>query len=136
MASTFETESANEMRLDAWMTSILPDNSLTLLHKGFSSLSLLYHWHQRGENRHWRLPLKKHTQYEVVHSLGRADELVMPRASPQGRKQWPDLPSEKMLSCSVGGKMRQVMTSLTDINRYRGSDVSELYRNSWKFELG
>ncbi|WP_432399622.1 IS4 family transposase [Pantoea allii] len=138
-ASAFDTESVNEMRLAARVTGNVPDNSLTLFDKGFYSLGLLHHWHQAGENRHWLLPLKKHTRYEVVQRLGRGDELVRLKTSPQARKQWPDLPSEitaRLLSRSVDGKMRQVLTSLTDVNRYRGSDVSELYRNRWEIELG
>lgn len=32
--------------------------------------------------------------------------------------------------------MRQVLTSLMDVNRYRGSDINELYSNHWEIELG
>lgn len=138
-ASAFDSENVSEMRLAARLTDKTPDNSITLMDKGFYSLGLLHHWHHAGVNRHWLLPLKKHTQYEVVQRLGRGDELVKLKTSPQARKQWPDLPGEitaRLLSRQVDGKMRQVLTSLTDVHRYRGSDISELYRNRWEIELG
>lgn len=138
-ASAFDNENGSEMRLAARLMDKTPDNSITLMDNGFYSLGLLYHWHQAGVNRHCLLPLKKYTQYEVVQRLGRGDELVKLRTSPQARKQWPGLPGEitaRLLSHQVYGKMRQVLTSLTDIHRYRDSDISKLYRNRWEIELG
>ncbi|WP_368529111.1 transposase, partial [Enterobacter cloacae] len=37
---------------------------------------------------------------------------------------------------TVDGKEKQVLTSLTDQNRYPGNDISELYRHRWEIELG
>lgn len=67
-ASAFDSENVSEMRLAARLTDKTPDNSITLMGRGFYSLGLLHHWHRAGVNRHWLLPLKKHTQYEVVRS--------------------------------------------------------------------
>lgn len=75
-ASVFDSENIGEMRLAAGLTDKTPDNSITLFDKGFYSLGLLHHWRMAGENRHWLLPLKKNTQYEVVCRLGCGDELV------------------------------------------------------------
>jgi len=52
-----------------------PDNSIPLFDKGFDSLGLFHHWMTAGENRHWLLPLKENTEYEVVCRLGRATDL-------------------------------------------------------------
>ncbi|HFL7942022.1 TPA: hypothetical protein ACG5DM_005139 [Pseudomonas putida] len=41
---------------------------MTLFDKGFYSLGLLHHWQSQGEHRHWLIPLKKGTQYEVEHN--------------------------------------------------------------------
>ena len=138
-ASVFDSENISEMRLAAGLTDKTPDNSITLFDKGFYSLGLLHHWMMSGENRHWLMPLKKNTQYEVVCRLGRGDELVRLKTTPQARKQWPGLPGEitaRLLTRKVEGKERQVLTSLTDHNRYPGNAIGELYRHRWETEPG
>lgn len=138
-ASAFDSENINEMRLAAQLAVKTPDNSITLFDKGFYSLGLLHHWQSGGEQRHWLLPLKKNTQYEVVRKLGRGDELVQLKTTPQARNQWPGLPVEmtaRLLTRSIDGKTRQVLTSLTDTGRYPGNSISELYRHRWEIELG
>ncbi|MCV5555398.1 IS4 family transposase, partial [Escherichia coli] len=83
-----------------------PDHSLTLFDKGFYSLGLLHAWQTTGCERHWLLPLKKGTQYEVVRKLGRQDALVQLKTSPQARKKWPQLPDTveaRLLTRSLNG---------------------------------
>ncbi len=110
----------SEVRLAAGLAKQAPDNSVTLFDRGFWSAGLLHDWHQTGENRHWLLPLKKGTQYEVVRRLGKQDELIMLKTSPQARKQWEGLPDEltvRLISRKVNGVERQVVTSMTDAMR-------------------
>lgn len=138
-ASVFDSTDVNEMRLAAQLMNKTPDNSITLFDKGYYSLGLLHHWQSTGENRHWLLPLKKNVQYEVVSRLGRGDELVRLKTSPQSRKQWAGLPDEitvRLLTRKVDGKERKVLTSLADHRRYPAAEVSELYRHRWEIELG
>lgn len=87
-ASVMDSYDVNEMRLAARLADSAPDNSITLFDKVFYSLGLLHDWHNAGENRHWLTPLKKNTQYEVVCKLGKQDELIRLKTSPQSRKQW------------------------------------------------
>ncbi|WP_042870614.1 IS4 family transposase, partial [Dickeya poaceiphila] len=75
-ASVMGRYDVNEMRLAAGLAKQAPDNSVTLFDRGFWSTGLLHDWHRAGENRHWLLPLKKGTQYEVIRRLGRQDELI------------------------------------------------------------
>lgn len=138
-ASAFDSENISEMRLAEQLTEKAPDNSITLFDKGFYPMGLLHHWQTSGENRHWLLPLKKNTQYRVVRRLGQGDELVCLKTSPRARKHWPGVPEEivgRLLTRRVDGKERQVLTSLTDPNRYPGNDISELYRHRRETELG
>ena len=86
-ASVMGRYDVNEMRLAAGLTEQVPDNSVTLFDRGFWSAGLLDNWHRAGENRHWLLPLKKGTQYEVVRRLGKQDALITLKTSPQARKQ-------------------------------------------------
>lgn len=131
-ASVMGRYDVNEMRLAAGLTEQVPDNSVTLFDRGFWSAGLLDNWHRAGENRHWLLPLKKGTQYEVVRRLAKQDALITLKTSPQARKQWEGLPDTltvRLVSRKVNGVERQVVTSMTDAMRYPAADIAELYKH-------
>ena len=65
--------------------------------------------------------------------------LVRLSASPQAKKKWSELPEQfeaRLLTRTVNGKERQVLTSLTDPLRFPASELMELYQNRWEIELG
>ncbi|HHQ4465196.1 IS4 family transposase [Aeromonas veronii] len=137
--AVMESCAVNEMALAEQLIERTPDHSLTLFDKGFYSLGLLHAWHTTGSERHWLLPLKKGTQYEVVRKLGRQDVLVQLKTSPQARKKWPQLPDTveaRLLTRNISGKERQVLTSMVDPMRFPGADIVELYSHRWEIELG
>lgn len=137
--TVMDSSAVNEMVLAEQLIENTPDNSVTLFDKGFYSLGLLHAWQNTGSERHWLIPLKKGTQYEVIRKLGRQDVLVRLTASPQARKKWGRLPEHleaRLLTRSVNGKERQVLTSLTDPMRYPAVELMELYQNRWEIELG
>ncbi|WP_447780568.1 IS4 family transposase, partial [Aeromonas veronii] len=134
-----ESCAVNEMVLAEQLVARTPDHSLTLFDKGFYSLGLLHAWQTTGSERHWLQPLKKGTQYEVVRKLGRQDVLVHLKTSPQARKKWPHLPDTveaRLLTRTINGKERQVLTSMVDPMRFPGADIVELYSHRWEIELG
>lgn len=138
-ASAFGSYEKNEMRLAAQLAENAPDNSVTLFDKGFYSPGLLHHWYKSGENRHWLTPLRKGALYEVVCRLGKQDELVTLKTTPQARKQWEGLPEElvvRLIRRKVNGVERRIVTSMTDAMRYPAADVAELYKHRWEIELG
>ncbi|WP_429078951.1 transposase, partial [Aeromonas veronii] len=129
----------NEMVLAERLVARTPDHSLTLFDKGFYSLGLLHAWQTTGSERHWLLPLKRGTQYEVVRKLGRQDVLVRLKTSPQTRKKWPhqlDTVEARLLTRTINGKERQVLTSMVDPMRFPGADIVELYSHRREIELG
>lgn len=137
--SAFEGYHSNEMKLAEQLIDTTPDHSLTLFDRGFYSPGLLHQWQQSGIERHWLIPLRKGTQYEVAHRLGRADAIITLTPSPQARKQWPHLPETlqaRLLSKTVKGKVRQVLTSMTDPLRYPADEIVDLYSQRWEIELG
>ena len=137
--AVMESCAVNEMVLAEQLIARTPDHSLTLFDKGFYSLGLLHAWQRAGSERHWLLPLKKGTQYEVVRKLGRQDALVQLKTSPQARKKWPQLPEAieaRLLTRTINGKERQVLTSMVDPMRFPGADIVELYGHRWEIELG
>ena len=137
--AVMESCAVNEMVLAEQLVARTPDHSLTLFDKGFYSLGLLHAWHTTGSERHWLLPLKKGTQYEVVRKLGRQNALVQLKTSPQARKKWPQLPDTveaRLLTRTINGKERQVLTSMVDPMRFPGAEIVELYSHRWEIELG
>lgn len=137
--SAFDGYKTNEMRLAEQLIETTPDHSLTLFDRGFYSLGLLHQWQQTGQERHWLIPLRKGTQYEVIHSFGKQDKLVKLTSTPQARKQWPMLPESleaRLVSTSIKGKLCHVLTSMTSPARYPKAELVELYSHRWEIELG
>ncbi len=87
VGAAMDKYSTNEMVLAEQLIETTPDNSLTLFDRGFYSLGLLNAWQRKGQNRHWLIPLKKGTQYEVVEKLGKQDLRVRIAHQPTGTKE-------------------------------------------------
>ncbi len=130
---------SNEMVLAEQLIETTPDNSLTLFDRGFYSLGLLHAWQRNGHNRHWLIPLKKGTQYEVLEKLGKQDYRVRLNTTPQARKKWAELPEEieaRLLHKKIKGKECFILTSMLDTQRYVGDEIVDLYSQRWEIELG
>ena len=137
--SVFDSYAVSEMVLAEQLIETTPDKSLTMFDRGFYSLGLLHKWANTGVERHWLIPLKKNTQYEVVRQLGRQDKLVKLSSNPRARKLWPDLPHDvivRLVSRKIQGKQYDVLTSMTDPMRYPLADIADLYSHRWEIELG
>lgn len=138
-ASAFDDYKVNEMRLAEQLIDKTPNNSLTLFDRGFYSIGLLNRWQNTGQERHWLIPLKKGTQYETVRKLGRNDEIVRIKTTPQARKKWDGLSNTvevRLVSRKINGKQQSVLTSMTDPMRYPIGDIADLYAHRWEIELG
>lgn len=138
-ASAFDSVAENEMSLAAQLIETTPDYSLTLFDKGFYSLGLLHQWQCTGTERHWLLPLKKGTQYQVIRKFSSGNELVELSTSAQARKKWPELPETlqaRLLSKTIRGKRVQILTSMLESRRYPPADIVDLYAHRWEIELG
>lgn len=137
--SAFDSVDVNEMTLALGLIDKTPDNSLTLFDRGFYSLGLLHQWQNTGKERHWLMPLKKNTQYEVIHSFGRQDKLIQLTTTPQSRKKFPVLPhtmQARLITKKVKGKDLQILTSMIDPMRFPVTDIVDLYAHRWEIELG
>jgi hypothetical protein len=139
ISSAFDGTKVSEMKLAEQLIETTPDNSLTLFDKGFYSLGLLNRWSNNGMNRHWLLPLKKGTVYEVMRSLGKSDKMVKIKTSPQARKQFSELPefiNARLVSKIIKGKRCEILTSMTDAMRYPSAEMVEIYSHRWEIEMG
>ena len=128
----------SEMRLAEEFIAGIPDDSVTLLDKGFFGAGLLLEISHKGHERHWLLPSKKNLRYEVIEHYGDGDQLVQMTVSYQARKRNPSLPrvwTARAVSYEVGGKQKTVLTSLP-ASHYSAKEVARLYHERWEIELG
>jgi hypothetical protein len=139
-----------QLAIGAWRTSELelaepiwcriPDQSLTLLDRGFLSYGLLHRLHSTGEARHWLTRAKSNTKWRVIDKLGPNDELGEVELSPQSRQADPDLPTTLTLRAiryqRPGFRPQTLLTSLLDPSLYPAKEIVQLYHERWEIELG
>lgn len=128
-----------EVTLAQRLIETTPDHSLTLFDRCFYSLGLLHAWQQAGTERHWLIPMKARTRVELIKQLSRDDALVSVQTSFQARKKWPDLPTHmtlRMMTRTIKGQKRTVLTSMIDPVRFPAAGIVNLYTHRWEIELG
>ncbi len=138
-SASFDSTSVSEVNLTTELIEHSPDQSLTIFDRGFYALGLLHRWQATGKDRHWLIPMRKGAQYRTVRKLGRGQELVELKLSPQAKKKWHDAPEileARLITKVVKGKEIRLLTSMTDPLRYPGKDIAELYSHRWEIELG
>lgn len=137
--AAFDSVSKSEVDLTVPLIYNAPSNSLTIFDRGFYALGLLHKWRASGEEKHWLIPLRKGAQYTVIAKLGRGQELVELKLSPQAQKKWADAPKTiqaRLITKNIKGKEVRLLTSMTDAMKYPGADIAELYSHRWEIELG
>ncbi|MFP3507582.1 transposase, partial [Burkholderia sp. SIMBA_062] len=87
----FGAYGTNEMVYAQDLLPQIPDNSLTVFDKGFLAARILCGLTMNGHNRHFLIPAKSHTRWDVIDGTP-DDATVRMRVSPQARKQSPELP--------------------------------------------
>lgn len=120
------------------LTHNLPENSVTLLDKGFWSANLLQTLAQSKTNRHWVIPARKRLVSQEIKRYNPHDCLLEMKVTPQARKRNPALPETwqvRAVSYRVNGVDKTVYTSLP-YERYPTQKVAELYHERWEIELG
>lgn len=123
---------------DLW--SGVPDNSLTIVDRGFLAAGVLVPLNRDGANRHWLTRGKKNLRWRTVERLGRHDELVEMKVSSQARRQDPTLPKTWIARAiryhRKGYRPQVLLTSLLDPVAYPAAELVELYHERWELELG
>ncbi|HHQ4712128.1 IS4 family transposase [Aeromonas veronii] len=117
-----------------------PDHSLTLFDKGFYSLGLLHAWQTAGSERHWLLSLKKGHLIRGGAQAGASGCSGTPDDQSTSTQEvvcgLPDTVEAHLLTRTINGKERQVLTSMVDPMCFPGADIVELYGHRWEIELG
>ncbi len=123
---------------DLW--SAVPDESLTIVDRGFFAAGVLIPLNRDGVNRHWLTRGKKNLRWRTVQRLGRHDELVEMKVSSQARKQDPTLPELWVVRAiryhRKGYRPQVLLTSLLDPATCPAAEIVGLYHERWELELG
>lgn len=127
----------NEMLYAKALMGRIEDHSLTVFDKGFVSAEILLGLSAAGCERHYLIPAKSNTQFEVLSGTPE-DCRVRLRISPQARAKAPDLPNvweaRAIRVESAHGQSRVLLTSLFDRRRFRAQDLADCYRRRWEIE--
>lgn len=127
----------NEMLYAKQLLESIPDDSLTVLDKGFLSAEILHGLTSAGSNRHFIIPAKANTKWEVIGGTP-DDSIVAMRVSPQARKKCPDFPemwqARLVIVIDQSARKHLLLTSLFDAKRYTAADIAACYTRRWQVE--
>ena len=135
--ATFGPYDVNEMLYAREILDSIPDDSLTAFDKGFLSAEILCALTTAGSNRHFVIPAKANTKWEIVEGTAE-DAVVIMRVSPQARKKCPNLPeTSRVRAITVidqSARRHVLLTSLFDRRRYKASDIAQCNARRWHIE--
>lgn len=127
----------NEMRYAEELIPRIPDHSLTVFDKGFFSAAILVGLTSNGQNRHFLIPSKAHTKWEVISGTPE-DAVVRMKVSPQARAKHSELPetweARAVRTVLPDGRERILLTSLMDRRRFKATDIAACYLRRWEVE--
>lgn len=127
----------NEMLYAKQLVPSIPDNSITVFDRGFLSAEILCGLTSGGCNRHFVIPAKSNTKWDVISGEPH-DAIVRMRVSPQARAKCPGLPefweARAITVIDAQARQRILLTSLTDRRRFKSSDVVACYDKRWSIE--
>lgn len=132
--------SEGELTLARRLWDRVPENSLTVLDRGFVCWGAIQALSEGGRNKHLVVKEKKGLSLKRVQRLGPGDELVEVRPSADARRKYPDLADSLVLrriSCRPKGfRPFFVLTTLLSADDFPASEFAALYRERWEIEVG
>lgn len=130
-----------ELTLARSLWSCVPDNSLTILDRGYISFWDFHVLRSTPgfENRHWLVRRSNVLSWRTIEALGEGDEIVEFEPSAQLRRKHPEIPHvlrARMLTFQVAGyRTTTIITSLLDPVRFPAEEIAALYHLRWEIEL-
>jgi hypothetical protein len=132
-------EGIHEIEYAKPLCASIPESSLTVLDRGYTSASFLLGIESKTD-RHWLIRSKKNTKFKILEQFATGDELVEMTVSPVARKKDPSLPPTwiaRRIRYQIPGFNEQfLLTSLRDPKRFPAREIVELYHERWELELG
>jgi hypothetical protein len=137
VAARFGPYGIGEMTHAKLMLTEIPDQSLTIFDRGFLAAELLHTLGQTGQDRHFLVPAKANTSWQIIDGTD-ADAIVEMQVSRDARKSNPELPATWRARAIRGedfnGKPSYVLTSLTDRRAFPAASVRACYGRRWQIE--
>jgi hypothetical protein len=123
---------------DLW--SDVPDDSLTLVDRGYIGAPVFCRLTQEGNNRHWLTRAMSKMRWKEVERFGEGDMLVEIAVPLVTRRAHPEIPESyraRVIDYRHGDSPGQrLLTSLLDPVAYPANELIELYHERWEIELG
>jgi hypothetical protein len=136
----FGSYSVHELTYANELWPLVPDQSLTIVDRGFLAARTLIGLERGGAERYWLTRAKSTTKYKRVKRFAAGDELVELNVSSEARRQDPSLPKTWQVRAiryrRPGFKPQILLTSLLDPKRYPAAEIVLLYHERWEIELG
>jgi hypothetical protein len=127
----------SEMTFAHELLASVPANSLTVLDRGFFSAEFLCNLVSSGINRHFLIPSKSTTKWELLEGSDE-DGLVEMAVSGQARLSDPTLPrtwtARAIRVADSKGKFSYLLTSLTDRKQFKAKEIIAHYVLRWRIE--
>ena len=139
-AAAFGPYAIDERSYAASMWDTVPDHSLVLIDRHYLQANVLVPLTSKGTERHWIARAKSTTQFRLIRSLGKGDDLVEFEVSSAARRKNPSLSTHfdaRAIRYQRKGYPPQLLlTSLVDDQRYPAAEIRALYHQRWEIELG
>jgi hypothetical protein len=139
-AAAFGPHASGEHTYAAQLWEAVPNDSLTIVDRGFLAAAPLLALERRGTRRHWLVRAKRNTRYRVLQEFAGGDALVEMRVSAEARRHDPTLPrtwqARAVAYQRPGHNPQLLLTSLRDPHQYPAAEVIALYHERWEIELG
>lgn len=136
-SAAFGPYGTNEMVYAKQLIADVPNESLTVFDRGFLSAEILCALTQHGAERHFIIPAKSNTRWEIIEGDA-SDCIVQMRVSPQARAKCAELPefwqARAVTVIDHQARQRVLLTSLRDARRYKPSDIAACYAQRWAIE--
>jgi hypothetical protein len=133
----FGVYKTSEMTYAKELLPSIPDNSLTILDRGFLSAELLCNLVARGTQRHYLIPAKSNTKWKLIDGTDE-DGTVEMKVSDEAMALDATLPAtwraRAMRIADGKGKLIYLLTSLTDRKLFRARQLVDCYWRRWEIE--
>lgn len=118
----------------------VPDNSLTIVDRGFLSYLIILYVRSMGTNRHFLSRSKSNTKYRTTRVLPDGSALVVLEAPQNLRRYLFDASTHELELRAIaykhpGGKPGVLLTTLLDHVAYPADEIIELYHKRWELEI-
>ncbi len=138
-AASFGPYAYSEHRLAASLWDHLPDDSLTILDRGFVDYKLFAALRTSGTARHLLVRMRKNMTCEPIEVLPDGSQRAYLKPSRTLRRNHPEIVESIEVRIieyqHKGGSKNRLFTTLLDSKRYPANDLIELYHDRWEIEI-